>query len=188
MLYIDEHRQLLQTLYPSRSQAWLDKKHKEEFVCWLRCRLIGTTLGNQLDILAKGPSSTLLKYKGYEINGFIFYTKKQNENSTYQNSGVHFDAHDENNNAQATYYGFIEEIWELDYGRLKAALFCYQWVWLEEITTDREGFTTIDLTKTAYRDDPFVLAKDVMQIFYAGDNKTKAKLITYYFPIAHSIL
>ena len=30
--YIDEHRQSLQTLYPSRSQAWLDKKHKEEFV------------------------------------------------------------------------------------------------------------------------------------------------------------
>ena len=77
---------------------------------------------------------------------------------------------------QATYYGFIEEIWELDYGRLKAALFCYQWVWLEEITTDREGFTTIDLTKTAYRDDPFVLARDVMQVFYARDNKTNGRL------------
>ena len=41
---------------------------------------------------------------------------------------------------------------------------------------DREEFTTVDLTKTAYRDDPFVLTKDVMQIFYARDNKTKAKL------------
>ena len=27
MPYIDEHRQSLQTLYPSRSQAWLDKKN-----------------------------------------------------------------------------------------------------------------------------------------------------------------
>ena len=35
MPYIDEHRQSLQTLYPSMSQAWLDKKHKEEFVNWL---------------------------------------------------------------------------------------------------------------------------------------------------------
>ena len=75
-----------------------------------------------------------------------------------------------------TYYGFIEEIWELDYSRLKAALFCCQWVWLEEITTDREGFTTVDLTKTAYRDDPFILANDVMQIFYARENKTKGKI------------
>ena len=89
----------------------------------MRCRLIRTTLGNQLDILAKGPLSTLLKYQGYEINGFTFYTKKQDGKSTYQNSGVCFDAHDENGNVQATYYGFIEEIWELEYGRLKAALF-----------------------------------------------------------------
>ena len=74
------------------------------------------------------------------------------------------------------YYGFIEEIWELDYDQLKATLFHCQWVWLKEITTNREGFTTIDLTKTAYRDDPFVLTKDVLQIFYAGDNKTKGKL------------
>ena len=101
----------------------LIKEHKEEFVSWLRCRLIGTTLGNELDILAKGPLSTLLKYQGYEINGFTFYAKKQVGNSTYQNSGVRFDAHDENDNVQVTYYGFIEEIWELAYGPLKAALF-----------------------------------------------------------------
>ena len=77
---------------------------------------------------------------------------------------------------QATYYGFIEEIWELDYDGLKAALFCCKWFWLEEITTDREGFTTVDLTKTTYRDDPSSLQKTFMQIFYAGDNKTKEKL------------
>jgi hypothetical protein len=50
---------------------------------------------------------------------------------------------------QATCYDFIEEIWELDYSRLNAALFRCQWVWLKEITTDKEGFTTVDLTKIA---------------------------------------
>ena len=59
---------------------------------------------------------------------------------------------------------------------MKVALFRCQWVWLEEINTDSEGFTTVDLTKTAYRDDPFVLARDVMQVFYARDNKTKGRL------------
>jgi hypothetical protein len=73
---------------------------------------------------------------------------------------------------EATYYAFIEEIWELAYGPLKAALFYCQWVWLEEITTDSEGFTTVDLTKTAYKDDPFVLARDVMQVLYVKDNKS----------------
>jgi hypothetical protein len=32
MPFIEEHKQSLQTQYPSRSQAWLGKKHKEEFV------------------------------------------------------------------------------------------------------------------------------------------------------------
>jgi hypothetical protein len=87
MSYIDEHKQLLQTLYPSRSHAWVDKKH-EVFDNWLRRRLIGITLGNQLDILAKGPSSTLLKYQGYEINGFTFYTKKKQDGRAHTKTVV----------------------------------------------------------------------------------------------------
>ena len=59
---------------------------------------------------------------------------------------------------------------------MKAALFHCQWARLEEINTDSEGFTTVDLTKTAYRDDPFILARDVMHVFYGRDNKTKERL------------
>ena len=59
---------------------------------------------------------------------------------------------------------------------MKTALFRCQWVWLEEINTDSEWFTNIDLTKTTYRDDPFVFTRDVMQVFYARDNKTKGRL------------
>jgi hypothetical protein len=53
---------------------------------------------------------------------------------------------------------------------LKVALFYCQWIRLEEITTDSEGFTTVDLTKTAYKD-----ARDVMQVLYAKD-KTNRRL------------
>ena len=59
---------------------------------------------------------------------------------------------------------------------VQGSFFRCQWVQLEEINTDSEGFTTVDLTKTAYRDDPFVLTRDVMQVFYARDNKTKGRL------------
>ena len=70
-----------------------------------------------------------------------------------------------NGNVQATYYGFIEEIWKLAYGPLKAALFRCQWVRLEKINIDSEGLTTVDLTKTAYRDDPFVLIEGVISVY-----------------------
>ena len=79
MPYIDEHRQLLQTLYPSRSQAWLDKKHKEEFVNWLRHRLLGIKVGNQLDDLAKGPSSNILSTKGMRSMDSYFTQKSKME-------------------------------------------------------------------------------------------------------------
>ena len=58
----------------------------------------------------------------------LHFIKKQDGKSTYQNSGVRFDAHDENDNVQVTYFGFIEEIYELDYNWLKVALFHCQWV------------------------------------------------------------
>ena len=74
--------------------------------------------------LAMGSSSTVLMYEGYDINGYTFYTRKQDAKSANQNSGVQIKAYDSENCAQ-TYYGFIEEIKELDYGlkELKVPLF-----------------------------------------------------------------
>jgi hypothetical protein len=35
-----------------------------------------------------------MTYQGYDINGYMFYTKQQDKKSTYQNSGVRVDAYD----------------------------------------------------------------------------------------------
>ena len=85
------------------------------------------TFDEQLQWLAGGPSITIMQYQGYEINGYTFYTRGQDEKSTNQNSGVRIDAiyNDENKDS---YFGVIEEIWELDYGPLKILLFGCQWV------------------------------------------------------------
>ena len=67
-----------------------------------------------------------MNFKGYEINGNTFYTIAQDKKSTI-NSGVRFDA--ATKMGKDTYYGYIEEIWELDYGRdLKVPLFWCKWV------------------------------------------------------------
>uniref|UniRef100_A0A8R7PHE9 DUF4216 domain-containing protein n=1 Tax=Triticum urartu TaxID=4572 RepID=A0A8R7PHE9_TRIUA len=92
--------------------------------------------------------------------------------STNQNSGVRFDA-TEDNGQTMTYYGFIEEIWELDYGRnFKVPLFRCQWVKMTGggVKVDQQyGMTTVDLNNLGYKDEPFVLAKDVAQVFYEKD-------------------
>jgi len=128
--------------------------------------------------LARQPSWHILTYKGYEINGNIFYTVAQDKRSTNQNSGVRIDATDPSWNKQ-TYYGRIEDIWELDYGpNFKAPLFKCQWVKTTGggVEVDNHyGMTIVDLNNIGYKDELFVLAKDVNQVFYVKDMSTKLK-------------
>ena len=45
-----------------------------------------------------------------------------------------------------TYYGQIDEIWELDYVGLKVALFWCRWVKGKKgVTKDKYGFVSVDL-------------------------------------------
>jgi hypothetical protein len=70
-----------------------------------------------------------------------------------------------------TYYGFIEEIWELEYREnLKVSLFHCQWIRLPNgVKTDKYGMTNVNSRFLNYREQPFVLAKDVTQVFYVTD-------------------
>jgi hypothetical protein len=128
--------------------------------------------------LSREPSWHILTFKGYEINGNTFYTIAQDKKSTNQNSGVRIDATHPNGNKK-TYYGHIEEIWELDYGAyFKVPLFRCQWVKVTGggVTMDHQyRMITVDLNNLGYRDDPFILAKDVNQVFYVKDMSTKSK-------------
>nr|AAP12940.1 transposon protein, putative, CACTA, En/Spm sub-class [Oryza sativa Japonica Group]ABF96438.1 transposon protein, putative, CACTA, En/Spm sub-class [Oryza sativa Japonica Group] len=113
---------------------------------------------------------------GYEINGYTFYTRAQDIKCTNQNSVVRIDAmgHD---GTTGTYYGAIEDIWELDYGPLKVPPFRCQWVRLTGggVTIDDSGMTMVDLNKVGYSDEPFVLSNDVTQVFYVKDMSSKGK-------------
>nr|AAX92962.1 transposon protein, putative, CACTA, En/Spm sub-class [Oryza sativa Japonica Group]ABA92833.1 transposon protein, putative, CACTA, En/Spm sub-class [Oryza sativa Japonica Group] len=100
----------------------------------------------------------------------------QDMKSTNQNSAIHIDAmgHD---GTTGTYYGAIEDIWELDYGPLKVPLFWCQWVRLTGggVTIDDSGMSTVDLNKVGYSDEPFILANNVTQVFYVKDMSSKGK-------------
>ena len=46
---------------------------------------------------------------------------------------------------------------------------------LSGVTIDRYGLTIVDLKKIGYKEEPFVLAKDVSQVFYVNDMSSKRK-------------
>jgi hypothetical protein len=102
----------------------------------------------------------------------------QDKKSTNQNSVVCFDAVTDKE-GNDTYYGYIEEIWELDYGpSFKVPLFQCKWVKMIGcgVKLDEQyRMTMVDLNNLGYLDEPFVLAKDVAQVFYVKDMTSKPR-------------
>ena len=114
-----------------------------------------------------------MTYQGYDINKYTFYTVSQDKKNIYQNNGVHIDAYN-NSMQRGTYYSQIEKIWELNYLGFKVVLFQCHWVHgAKGVTNDKYGFTSVDLKHVGYKSEPFVLAKDVCQVFYATDTTKK---------------
>ncbi|GJW04260.1 transposon protein, CACTA, En/Spm sub-class [Tanacetum coccineum] len=113
-------------------------------------------------------------YQGYDINGYTFYTKEQDEKSTVQNSGVTLVATTTDNSrlsvAKESYYNVIEEIWELDYNTFFVPLFKCKWVDnIRGVKVDKDGFTCVNLSTYSYSSNPFILAKQATKIFYVED-------------------
>jgi hypothetical protein len=170
---------VVRSKFLGKDDYWIKENHMETFNTWLQLHLMNdTTIGEELYLLAATPSVTVLTFQGYEINGNTFYTISQDKKSTNQSSGVRFDAICENGQKD-TYYGYIEEIWELDYGPpFKVPLFRCSWVNMnrEGVKVDQlYGMTTVDLKNLGYRDEPFVLANDVAQVFYMKDMSSRLK-------------
>ena len=57
------------------------------------------------------------------------------------------------------------------------SLFCCQWVKLSGggVTKDQYGMTIVDLNNLGYRDETFILARDVAQVFYVKDISREPK-------------
>ena len=86
--YIEVHKNIVRSKNPGKPDSWI-KKHMETFGSWLRLHLMNDTdVGDQLYLLAASPSSTVLTFQGYEINGNTLYAIAQDKKSTNQNSGV----------------------------------------------------------------------------------------------------
>ena len=96
---------------------------------WIRDQLASSTscTDERLRKLSKGPFFTVTTYQGHDINGYTFYTIDQDKKSVYENNVVLVDAFD-SKMQKTTYYGWIEEIWELLYAGFKVPIFRCRWV------------------------------------------------------------
>ena len=61
------------------------------------------------------------------------------------------------------YYGTIKEIWELNYMKVRVALFRCAWIPLGHVKVDDYRKTCVNRTMTAYHADLFILAIDAIR-------------------------
>jgi hypothetical protein len=80
-------------------------------------------------------------------------------------------SHDDDYTEIDTYYGQIEEIWELDYVGLKVGLLRCRWFTngKRAVSKDKYGYVSVDRRVFGYKNDPFVFTNDVEQMFYVPD-------------------
>ena len=128
--------------------------------------------------LASGPSSQVTSWKAYDINAYRFYTNAKDKKSVSQNNSVSIEAID-TTGQKSTYYGFIDDIWELDYGsNIIIPVFRCQCVKHPNgIEVDNFGLTRVNLSHLGHKDDPWVLANRVAQVFYVLDPDNEKKHI-----------
>jgi hypothetical protein len=153
-----------------RSDDWVMKQHKQHLTSWLKDKNIppGETLDSiTIGRLAAGPSRQVTSWNAYEINGYTYYTHTKDSKCVNQNSGVRTVALD-GVGQKAEFFGIIEDIWKLDYGRdIKVALFRYRWIKQHQFNEIR--LRVMDLQNVGYHNDPWVLASRIAQVCYMPD-------------------
>ncbi|KAM6595444.1 hypothetical protein CsatA_005968 [Cannabis sativa] len=186
--YITDHMELLQSMVPrnqKNKQKWVADQHRQTFIGWLRNTIIAKLnepnhgVSDVLSRIALGPTFAVAKHEAYIVRGKRFHTKSRDDAREVQNSGIrivaetmHFASAKDRNPVLGTmtYYGVIEEIWELNYFAFRIPLFKCSWVDNNVgVKTDELGFSLVDLSKRGSKNDPFIMASQAAQVFYISD-------------------
>ena len=123
---------------------------------------------DELYALSCGPDTRVNSYRAYIVNGVKFlvklrYDQRQTQNSRVVSARTQQDIEDD-------YYGYLEEVIELLYIKdYRVILFKCKW-----FDTDRRRkhaiyklhCISIDISREAYKEDPFVFSTQVRQVFY----------------------
>ena len=131
--YISEHVNEIKASHPRMSEKWQLNGHVKTFLPWFKKKIYATpNVSETLLRLSRGPNIDVITYGGYYINNISFQTKEEDDKSRVQNSGVtlkaesvHFCSSKDKNpiTTPISYFGVIQEIWEVDYVRFRVPVF-----------------------------------------------------------------
>ncbi|BBG96738.1 hypothetical protein Prudu_005627 [Prunus dulcis] len=163
MAYLDEHEEMMKREHPSHLVA---QKQRELFPQWFWNL-------DELNNLAFGPIRAEL-FSGCYINGVKFLGPARDDKLCTQNSGVHVPGGGESTNID--FYGKLTNVVQLLYkDRYQVIMFKCRWF---DSNPNRPGSVKIDhgllsvnINRTWYDDNPYILANMATQIVYLDDPK-----------------
>ncbi|TYJ99669.1 transposase [Cucumis melo var. makuwa] len=142
-------------------------------------RMRNVEISDNLRWIAHGPHPFVIKYNSYAINGYHYHTKSYDKNRSVQNSGVSLVAKtmqvssskDKNPIIRdMSFYGVIQDIWELNYNTFNVAVFRCDWVENNNgMKIDDLGFVLVDLKRIGHKSDSFIMTTQPRQVFYVED-------------------
>ena len=123
--------------------------------------------------LACGPDVEVKKYNTCIVNGIRFHTKDRDSRRKTQNSGLMVEGNHGDN--VIDFYGVVTDIFELDYlTQRRVMLFKCEWFDLSSrkssIHIDGD-IISVNVSRTWYENDSYVLACQAKHIFYVNDTK-----------------
>ncbi|XP_035543533.1 uncharacterized protein LOC108995430 [Juglans regia] len=153
------------------------RRHQSQFPAWFRSRIRELRairpgeITDDIYALACGPDPRVASYAGCIMNGVRFHTKERERRRRTQNSGV--VVHGEHRGSPVDFYGVLNDIIELQYmGWRKVYLFSCAWY---DVGDPRRGIrvrdhlTLVNTARQWYKDEPFALACQALQVFYLTD-------------------
>ncbi|XP_041016141.1 uncharacterized protein LOC121258662 [Juglans microcarpa x Juglans regia] len=175
--YLEEHYEKCRLSNPN----YVDRTHQTEFPTWFKQRVQDQRTGNpprvsaDLYALACGPDPWVASYAACIINGKRFHTKQLELRRRSQNSGVLVTGDEDTNNLD--FYGVLNDVVELHYmGARRVYLFSCDWF---DVSDKKRGvrvddhITSVNMDRTWYKNEPFVLACQASQCFYIRDIRSK---------------
>ncbi|KAK1404226.1 DUF4216 domain-containing protein [Heracleum sosnowskyi] len=163
----------LKVKHPGISDKDIQISCAKEFARWIKDKALaeGSTILANVQTLALGPDMDQVSRNGYKVNGYEFHTKAYGHGKRTTNSGVCVlgDCYNELSHA---FYGELKEIIELSYkGTYGGYINLFKCRWFDSengIRVDKHEIVDINVHRSAYYNDPFVLPTQTKQVYFTS--------------------
>ncbi|WMV09410.1 hypothetical protein MTR67_002795 [Solanum verrucosum] len=161
-----------------------DAEWSRQFIEWFKDRVAQLHKGDDSCImedllsLSRGPTKYSTRSNGYIVIGYRFHVEEYDKKLRTQNCGGGVLGENDEDSENHDYYGVLTDIIELQFVMdRRVILFKCNWFdvydEIKGIKKDEYDFVSVKPDKFLKINEPFVLADQASQVFYANDNSNK---------------